>query len=100
MAAGAVLAAVEGLAAEVGGVDEGGAGCVEAFDEAVLQAAGGGGLDDGGGRDGEGCAEDAAGEEDGVGGGGDAGDGEAAAAGVGEEDRIQVLIELADEGVG
>ena len=87
------------LAAEVGGVDECGAGCVEAFDESVLQAAGGGGLNDRGGRDGEGCAEDASGEEDGVCGSGDAGDREAAGAGEGDEDWIQVLIELADEGV-
>ena len=44
-------------------------------------------------------AEDAAGEEDSVVGCGDAGDGEATAACVGDEDWIQVLIELADEGV-
>jgi hypothetical protein len=88
------------LTGQVRCVDERGAGRVEAFDEAVLQTAGGGGLDDGGGRDGEGGTEDAAGEEDGVGSGGDARDGEAAAACVGDEDWIQVLIELADEGVG
>jgi len=87
------------LSAEIGCVDECGARCVEAFDETVLQAAGGWALDDAGGCDREGGAEDAAGEEDGVRGCGDSGDGEASAASVGDEDWIQVGIELADEGV-
>jgi hypothetical protein len=60
------------LAAEIGGVEESGAGGVELFDEAVLKAPGGWGLDDGRGGDGKGCAEDASGQEDGVGGGGEA----------------------------
>ena len=38
---------VSGLAGEVGGVDEGGAGGVEAFDEAVLEGVVGGGMNDG-----------------------------------------------------
>ena len=49
------------MAAQIGCVEEGGAGGVEAFDEAVLEAAEGWGLDDGGRRDGEVRTEDASG---------------------------------------